>query len=352
VGTGVVGSASGAAHYRASLAKHEVPRALLWGGFVVLALGIVDAASRFPNLTVADPLHLGVVAVFWAGAWLAHRTATRDVLAPWIMAACCLVLVLELELEVWRNPTYLGLAYVLLGLFAFGPFTLDRVAMLTVAVPMLAGFIALNVRFDTGQPFNWIMAGVAALVVGLVLLQIRLNSLNRLYELTQDNLALSVRDPLTGVLNRRGLQERVPELLSIGRRHGSPAFLVFIDIDGLKAANDAHGHEFGDTVIRAVAECISVVVRAGDVVGRWGGDEFLVAGLGDPQPPEVLAERIRAALEDYGINLSKWPGQVSVGFAAESAQDAVFPALLDEADKDMYARRQRRREAGSGAALA
>lgn len=344
--------AAGAAKYRASLARHEGPRALLWGGSVVLVLAVVDAVSRFPGLTIADPMHLGAVAVFFLGAWLIHRPATPDAAVPWIMAACSLVLVIELELEVWRDPTYLGLAYVLLGMFAFGPFTLDRAAMVAAAVPMLLGFILLNLRFDTGQPFNWIMAGVAALALGLVLLQIRLTSLRRLFELTQDNLSLSVRDALTGVLNRRGLQERVPGLLSVAQRQGATVSLAFIDIDGLKAANDAHGHEFGDTVIRAVAESISVVVRAGDVVGRWGGDEFLVAGIGEPPDPEVLAGRIRAALADCGLNLRKWPGQVSVGCAAVSGDAAAFASLLDEADQDMYARRQRRREAATGPAPA
>ena len=146
------------------------------------------------------------------------------------------------------------------------------------------------------------------------------------------------------MLNRRGVEERVAELVAVARRHEDVVFAKFVDIDGLKAANDRYGHDFGDQVIQSTARALRSTVRAGDLVGRWGGDEFIVVGMGHPLPPETLAERLRIHLGQSGIDLTRWPAALSIGTATAPAGDVDFDSLIATADADMYTRRRSRRE--------
>src|SRR4051794_41410327 len=87
---------------------------------------------------------------------------------------------------------------------------------------------------------------------------------------------LADRDALTPLLNRRALMRELARTLAAVERYGRPASLVYFDLDGLKAINDRFGHAAGDAVLRAVAQRLIGHVRASDVAGRMGGDEFAV----------------------------------------------------------------------------
>jgi len=86
-------------------------------------------------------------------------------------------------------------------------------------------------------------------------------------------------DPLTGVKNRRAFARELKRMCALAQRHAAPASLIYIDVDDLKAVNDRLGHATGDAALRAVAERLGEHVRASDLVGRMGGDEFAVALL-------------------------------------------------------------------------
>ena len=81
-------------------------------------------------------------------------------------------------------------------------------------------------------------------------------------------------DPLLNILNRRGFARELARSLAYVKRYGTPAVLMFIDLDGFKAVNDRHGHAAGDALLKAVATELAGHVRASDVVARLGGDEF------------------------------------------------------------------------------
>jgi diguanylate cyclase (GGDEF)-like protein len=98
--------------------------------------------------------------------------------------------------------------------------------------------------------------------------------------LLASNHALRVRarlDPLTGLLNRRGFEEAVEPILALRERSGGPVSLVVIDLDGFKKVNDSRGHLEGDRILARVADAWMKIKREPDVVGRFGGDEFIVA---------------------------------------------------------------------------
>ena len=173
---------------------------------------------------------------------------------------------------------------------------------------------------------QWLVFALFAVVGALtVLLLVRL--LRREAEL---DWALRV-DPLTGVRNRRHLQERMPEVSSAARRHGRPWALLMIDIDWFKRINDEHGHEVGDRVLRDVAQAIVHEARLEDLAGRWGGDEFLVILPDtDLRGAEALGHRIAERARD----LLGERGSLSIGCAAGLPEEPED--LLREADAGLY----------------
>jgi diguanylate cyclase (GGDEF)-like protein len=105
---------------------------------------------------------------------------------------------------------------------------------------------------------------------------------------------LATRDELTGLLNRRATLDRLRELHALSARQGASESLVFVDLDHFKRVNDERGHAVGDAVLAAAAKRLQSGVVAGDVVGRWGGEEFLVV-LRQTDAP-AAAEKLRARL--------------------------------------------------------
>ena len=121
----------------------------------------------------------------------------------------------------------------------------------------------------------------------------------------------SEHDKLTGLLNRRGLEERIlSTAFSVGRRASILSFL-FIDVDGLKKINDSEGHKIGDKAIMQVADAIKI--RGYDIAGRWGGDEFLVI-LPDTNQDDALLvvnkikNNLHGALTTVSIGVGVWDG--------------------------------------------
>jgi two-component system cell cycle response regulator len=149
--------------------------------------------------------------------------------------------------------------------------------------------------------------------------------------------AMSRTDALTGLPNRREMQERIIATASAARRHHQPSALLMVDVDHFKSVNDTRGHDAGDAVLRAVATGLSDECRAEDSAGRWGGEEFLVvAPMTDIDGGMRLGERIRSRIGDATVPVDDGPDidvTVSVGVASGSAVDA----LLAAADAALYA---------------
>lgn len=150
---------------------------------------------------------------------------------------------------------------------------------------------------------------------------------------------LTMRDPLTGLYNRRHLDERLQSELAYARRHGASISALLIDIDRFKSVNDQHGHSIGDHVLRLVAEQLNLVVRCEDVLARFGGEEFLVIARGiDAGGAAALGERIRASVAGIIVpGISTLLVSVSVGIAhASGGSAASAQQLLSLADQTLY----------------
>jgi len=148
-------------------------------------------------------------------------------------------------------------------------------------------------------------------------------------------------DPLTKVFNRRFLESKLRELFDRPQDNAAPFGLVFIDLDGFKPLNDRFGHAFGDLVLQRVADCLGRQVRQGDVVARFGGDEFCIfSDALDEQGVQALCRRIWQHINDLTIAMGPNEGKVGASIGAVQGSSTSLwegpEALLAAADKAMY----------------
>jgi diguanylate cyclase (GGDEF)-like protein len=165
---------------------------------------------------------------------------------------------------------------------------------------------------------------------------------NVLYDQAERLKKLSITDPLTGLLNRRYLEERLEEEISRSSRHARRVSLMMLDIDGFKPYNDTFGHIAGDTLLKLIAESIMNSVRTMDIVSRLGGDEFLVIlPETDALLAKQIAERIRSEVERLavpprGAERSVKTATVSIGIACYPSHGDTIEVLLEQVDKALY----------------
>jgi diguanylate cyclase (GGDEF)-like protein len=153
-------------------------------------------------------------------------------------------------------------------------------------------------------------------------------------------------DPLTGVLNRRAFFEELSVRLAQARRHGDRGLLLYLDLDAFKLINDGYGHAAGDRVLRLVAEVLQDKVRATDLVGRIGGDEFVVwldriGAVDQGRRIDALKAAIREAARDYPAVADRFGASIG----AVGADGTVDPEeLIVAADAAMYGAKRARRQ--------
>ena len=157
----------------------------------------------------------------------------------------------------------------------------------------------------------------------------------------------SWRDALTGLANRRGLTTQATQLVALSRRRNERLWCAFVDVDHFKSVNDLLAHEAGDEVLVGVASALRVVARGADLAARWGGDEFVLLGLGAPPDERDLERRINAHLSRLDAKiLRRWAPAVTVGVANSLAEGPdPLAELIAAADQRMYERRRAVRSA-------
>ena len=225
-------------------------------------------------------------------------------------------------------------------LTARAPRGTDRPEPVHLAALLAAGLITPILLLEGGGPPGDIrvIAGAAALLTVLIMA--------RMYELVTAQRRLAITDPLTGVRTRRFLQAQLPLELARSDRSGRAVALLLADADHFKRINDRYGHPAGDHVLRELAARLSAATRPGDVLGRYGGEEFALLAP-DVKPVELrgLAERLRREVARRPIELpggSRPDGvrvtvTVSVGAALYPTHAHSGEELLRAADQALYA---------------
>jgi diguanylate cyclase (GGDEF)-like protein len=164
-----------------------------------------------------------------------------------------------------------------------------------------------------------------------------------LHEKAQRFQLLAITDPLTGLLNRRYLEERFAQEIERSKRYQFPLSFVMMDIDSFKSFNDTFGHQAGDEVLRETAHCIRRSLRNFDVAARYGGEEFIVVlPETDVTSAMILAERLRKAVEQHFTGeRSRHPVTVSIGVSSLSKTLQNRHQVIRAADQALYAAKKR-----------
>jgi diguanylate cyclase (GGDEF)-like protein len=146
---------------------------------------------------------------------------------------------------------------------------------------------------------------------------------------------LAVTDPLTGMLNRRGIEPQLFREMSQADRNGKPLSVIMVDVDHFKKVNDQYGHNVGDLVLREVANIVGRTIRGSDLAARWGGEEFLVLlPSTDLEAARRAGERIRAAVESF--QLSEGHRITVSGGVARYQSPERLTEMISRADKLLY----------------
>jgi diguanylate cyclase (GGDEF)-like protein len=322
------------------VAKRDVPMALMVTGGIVLVVGCVNflLTGRFNPTDVVPDAIVAASLILWSS--LLRRFDFSGAIVQWSYAAAMVVVVGWLLNDYRIQPDTANMAYVVVVMAVFGPLVLAWVPFATAATVMVAASSVVLITSGWGDARGWIAAYIVALLAGALLLALRIRSLSELALARATAERLATTDPLTGVLNRHGLELLAPILLTSAKRYGQPMVVWFADIDGLKAANDGHGHALGDRVITVVADAITASTREGDLVARWGGDEFVIVGLGIEPTGTTLEQRVDERIRSAGIDPRQWVGTVTFGSASHMPHVASLESLITEADHAMYRARQ------------
>lgn len=224
--------------------------------------------------------------------------------------------------------------------------TIAVIVLLLVAIIML--FLPKLAPKDHASVWfllDWYALGflgiVLALSVHMLYRQHTLTLLRNQIRTRTDNLyELAVLDPLTGLYNRRFVEDRLRAEIARAERHGDALMVLLLDLDAFKRINDRFGHAAGDLVLREVAHRIRRAVRASDFAVRMGGDEFLVLL---PECPSEKVDLVLSRLAPFDMNSGeeKISVSISAGYAQYQPGETV-EHLVGRADEALYARKAAR----------
>ena len=241
---------------------------------------------------------------------------------------------------------------VLAMILFFGTFTVTTAEVIGIGMYALAAFgcaVAVSARLSVSTS-GYIETAYALMVLivlgGCIALNLRIQrirlKLQRQREALADALAvnreLASRDELTGLVNRRAMQDLMALEQRRALRTGRPLMLAQLDIDHFKPINDKHGHSTGDRALQAFASTVRACVRDTDVLARWGGEEFVLM-LAETKPDDArdLLDRVRQEVERLAIPHANGVLHltVSAGLAQHRAEDSI-DHTLERADQALY----------------
>lgn len=293
-------------------------------------LALRAAFSGQDNARSWAALPFAIALVYLAGALLlpSHEAQLQLLL---VFTGSCMVATVRLA---WpRRQAYRG-AWLVCGIMA---------VMLGFALLSIVG-LALAPPLAQGQPRLpplgvLLLSLVASLGLTMAFMLIQFERMQQRIQL------LSTTDALTGTSNRRGFLQHLGMRWDEARRHGTPLALAILDLDHFKRINDALGHQVGDAVLVGFVERVRGCIRSSDLLGRWGGEEFVLLMPRTSQEEALMVtERVRAAVAERpladGAPVVTVSGGVTglLNLPAELSQDA----WIHEADTRLYRAKQQR----------
>ena len=339
------------------------PRRRTLVGMALLALVLMACSAGVMLMIAAASSEVDAVAVQW---WAAISVGGLMVMTAFIRSGATAGLAdpsLTVPQMVW-TITSGAVAYVLAGdargvvpsvlamILFFGTFGLSVAEVIGIGIYALLAFacaVAATTRYNAG-PFGYLDAAYALMVLivlgGSIALNLRIQRIRARLREQREALAhalavnreLATRDELTGLPNRRAMQDLMGLEHRRSVRSGRPMLLAQLDIDHFKRINDAHGHATGDRALQAFASVVRASVRDTDVLARWGGEEFVLL-LSETRLDDArdLLERLRHAVATMEIPHTDGALRmtVSIGVAVHLPGDTV-DLTLERADQALY----------------
>ena len=293
--------------------------------WIATAIVAAACAPAYPLLAVERPF-----AVFLAGL---------AVLAV-LLAAAVSYLTLRYGHDAGFHLLLIAVVPVIAVAGRVGVRTKWLLIVLQIAFVVLLDACGRNVGADAALNPAWAEC-LRALNLGVVVLALGGLTLHYFHIAAQQQAALerlAWTDPLTGLLNRRRIEDVAAQAVADGHRHGYPVALVVCDIDHFKIVNDRWGHDVGDAVLRHAAQLLRLDLRGADSVGRWGGEEFaLVLPHTELAGAVALAERIRRRVRETPLAVDSRciASSVTLGVALVGT-DEPLDAAIKRADVALY----------------
>ncbi|MCA1972343.1 MAG: GGDEF domain-containing protein [Caenispirillum sp.] len=331
-----------------------------WGlAYLLLAVGLAASIPRGiapPAMTIV--LSNALIAGGYGLGWLGTRRLAGLPARPWPVIVAMVVTAIGMQAYVTDDGiiTRVAIASFVTAVLSFmtaqtfSHATLSR----TLLGRLLAGLFLCNgaaylirggvavAAHPEAATFPPGLLGAPILVMGfVVIILVGFGLIVLTSEIMQEELTRqATRDPLTDLFNRRAFNDAAERELSRARRNGRmPAFLL-LDLDHFKRLNDTHGHEAGDSLLRAFARTAATGLRPGDVLARFGGEEFvLMLPETDAADAGRVAERIRAGTETATVagTTGAVSVTVSIGIAVAEMADGGLDSVLRRADAALYA---------------
>lgn len=301
---------------RDDAARQTIPMALALVGALTAIVALVYILLYFDTsgpLLLLGPVY-GFILIVVSLILARSRAGATTMRVTW--ALLMLALIVE---NCWRAAlldSAVPLAYSLVTLSFLAPIALSwRVGVLGAiagTVPITLGGYGVSV-VDT---FSWGLASVTAALGSLVLLYLRIASLDSIAEERMRADALATTDPVTGAFSRVGILSLAPAFAEAAELAHKDVTVVLCDIVGMRGLNADYGWEYGDDALRATSRALRASLPEGSLVGRWGGDGFLGLVSGNAPGSQELSSTLDAALVNTGVALGKRPVRLHVGTAS------------------------------------
>ena len=280
--------------------------------------------------------------LMWIIAWRVNKNGKHDLAIGLMIGEVILHALAAVPIMGWNAGfQYYLVSTIPLSLFST-KFTGKLIILASIGICLI--FATLNTfTYDTTpsllplayiKVINYTNIAIAFAAIGIISYYFRLASLELEHELE----LLAHTDALTGLYNRRKMQELLELQTAIFSRNRLIFTLIFVDIDHFKRFNDTHGHSCGDYVLSEAASLLKKNLRKGDVLARWGGEEFLImlpdTNINDAR---IVAEKIRIAIASKHFSLADENFSVTMTFGLAQHQiGSSIETSLKQADKTLY----------------
>jgi diguanylate cyclase (GGDEF)-like protein len=317
---------------RRQSARETIPIAMTLVGALTVLISLVNVIVYFDS--VGPLVLLGALAgvVFVALAQVLSRTSLSSTTVAWVWTIAMGLLIIETSWRAALLNSAVLLTYAAMALLVIAPVSLSWSAGATGALLGLAPISIAGYDVSSVDTVSWFIAAASAATASLILLHLRITSLNRIAEEESRADTLASTDSVTGTFSRAGLLALAPTVAASAERAGADVTVVSCDLLNLTQTNAEYGIKYGDDLLAATARAVRATLPEDALVARWSGSRFLALMLGTVNDPGALGQAVESAIVTSGVTLGKQPARVSVGVASGSPGSTTFELLTEGAE--------------------